>query len=160
MLLWIVLGVICTFVIAAVSIGVVSGSLARRPRRSVYDIEEAVDFVADRLAPEVTAEVSFEEVRSVLLYHCDYLAAKGVASERTADDIGTSLVVVPDDEPVAYILGRVTDGGLELSDDQVLMILDAETGYYEAIGAFGPRVIEPADPSGPPAAPDGQDPVR
>src|SRR3954447_17361764 len=140
MWLWIVLAVVCTFVIAAVSIGVVSNSLALRPRRSVYDLEEAVDFVADQLPPEVTAEVSFDEVRSVLLFHCDYLAAKGVASERTADDIGTALVVVPDDEPVAYILGRVEEAGLELTDEHVVMILDAETGYYEAIGAFGPRV--------------------
>ena len=139
MWLWVVLAVVCTFVIAAVSIGVVSGSLAQRPRRSVYDIEEAVDFVADRLPDEVTAEVSFDDVRSVLLFHCDYLAAKGVASERTADDIGTALVVVPDDEPIAYILGRVTEAGLDLSDEQVVTILDAETRYYEAIGAFGPR---------------------
>ena len=46
---WIVLSVIGVFVIAAVSIGVVSSSLAQRPRRSVYDLLEAVDFVADRL---------------------------------------------------------------------------------------------------------------
>lgn len=150
MWLWVVLGVVCTFVIAAVSIGVVSGSLARRPRRSVYDLEEAVDFVADLLPPGVTAEVSFDDVRSVLLFHCDYLAAKGVASGSTADDIGTALVVVPDDEPVAYVLGKVTEAGLELPDDHVVMILDAETRYYEAIGAFGPRVEGPTDPAAPP----------
>lgn len=150
MWLWIVLGVLCTFVIAAVSIGVVSGSLAQRPRRSVYDLEEAVDFVADRLPPELTAEVTYDEVRDVLLFHCDYLAAKGVASERTADDIGSGLVVVPDDEPVAYILGRVSDAGLELSDERVVMILGVESQYYEAIGAFGPRVADPTESSAPP----------
>ena len=143
---WIIAAALCTFVIAAVSIGVVSGSLARRPRRSVYDLEEAVDFVADRLAPEVTAEISFEDVRQVLLFHCEYLAEKGIASERTADDIGTALVVVPDDEPVAYVLGRVEAAEVPVTDDQVLAILDIETAYYEAIGAFGPRVSEPPDP--------------
>ncbi|CAN5400044.1 hypothetical protein BH10ACT3_BH10ACT3_02760 [soil metagenome] len=147
MWIWIVLGVIGTFVIAAVSIGVVSGSLAQRPRRSVYDLDEAVEFVADRLPEDVTAEVTFDQVRSVLLFHCDYLAEKGVASARTADDIGTALVVVPDDEPIAYILGRVTDEDVELSDEQVVMILDVETQYYEAIGAFGPMVDQPTDPA-------------
>lgn len=142
MLVWIVLGVICTFVIAAVSIGAVSGSLARRPRRSVYDIEEAVDFVADHLSPEVTAEVSFDEVHQVLLFHCDYLEDKGVASQKAADDIGSELVVVPDDEPVAYVLGAVEREGLGLTDEQVVQILDAETLYYEAIGAFGPPVAD------------------
>lgn len=143
---WILLAVLGVFVIAAVSIGVVSGSLAQRPRRSVYDLDEAVDFVADRLPDDLTAVVSYDDVRSVLLFHCDYLAAKGVASERTADDIGTALVVVPDDEPTAYVLGRVGDAGLALSDEDVVAILDAETDYYRAIGAFGPQLDEP-DPS-------------
>ncbi|MFN7150807.1 MAG: hypothetical protein ACK4V6_15190 [Microthrixaceae bacterium] len=146
MWLWVVLAVVGTFVIAAVSVGMVSGSLARRPRRSVYDIEEAVEFVADRLPDELTAQVSFDDVRSVLLFHCDYLAAKGVASERTADDIGSALVVVPDDEPTAYVLGKVTDAGLDLADDQVVQILDAELAYYQAIGAIGPQLDEPTEP--------------
>lgn len=143
---WVLLTALCVFVIAAVSIGVVSGSLARRPRRSVYDLEEAVDFVADRLPDDVTAVVSYEDVRSVLLFHCDYLAAKGIASERTADDIGTALVVVPDDEPTAYVLGKVESAGLSLGDEDVVAILDAELEYYRAIGAIGPQLDE-ADPT-------------
>jgi hypothetical protein len=143
---WILLSALCVFVVAAVSVGVVSGSLAQRPRRSVYDLEEAVEFVADRLPEELTASVSYDDVRSVLLFHCDYLAAKGVASERTADDIGSAMVVVPDDEPTAFVLGRVGEAGLELSDEDVVTILDAELGYYEAIGAIGPRLEEPEEP--------------
>ncbi len=142
---WIVLTAVLVFVIAAVSIGVVSGSLAQRPRRSVYDLDEAVDFVADRLPDELTAVVSYDDVRSVLLFHCDYLADKGIASERTADDIGTALVVVPDDEPTAYVLGKVGDAGLDLRDEDVVAILDAELSYYEAIGAIGPRLDDPTE---------------
>lgn len=150
MWLWIVLAVICTFLIAAVSIGVVSGSLAARPRRSVYDIEEAVEFVADRLPDDLTARISFDDVRSVLLFHCDYLADKGVASERTADDIGSALVVVPDDEPTAYVLGKVEAAGVDLSDADVVTILDVELEYYRAIGAIGPQLAEPIDPDAQP----------
>jgi hypothetical protein len=145
---WIVLAALGCFVIAAVAIGSVTGSLARRPRRSVYDIEEAVDFVAERLPDDVTAAVSYDDVRAVLLAHCDYLAAKGVASERTADDIGSGLVVVPDDEPLAFVLGRVGEEGLDVTDEQVVQILDVEERYYEAIGAIGPRVDSPPDPAG------------
>jgi len=140
MLIWIILLAIGTFVIAAAAIGSVTGSLATRPRRSVYDLEEAVDFVAERLTPEVTAQVSFDDVRSVLGAHCDYLAAMGVASERTADDIGESLVVVEDNEPVAWILGRLETDEVEVDDDSVLAILDVEQDYYRAIGAIGPAV--------------------
>lgn len=143
---WILLTALLVFVVAAVSIGVVSGSLARRPRRSVYDLEEAVDFVADRLPDELTATVSYDEVRAVLSFHCDYLFKKGVASGRTADDIGAAMVVVPDDEPTAFVLGKVTEAGLELSDEEVVAILDAEMGYYEAIGVIGPRLEGPDEP--------------
>jgi hypothetical protein len=143
---WILLSALCVFIIAAVSVGVVSGSLARRPRRSVYDLDEAVDFVADRLPEELTARVSYDDVRAVLGFHCDYLLAKGVASGRTADDIGTAMVVVPDDEPTAFVLGRVSEAGLELSDEDVVTILEAETAYYEAIGAIGPRLAAPDEP--------------
>jgi hypothetical protein len=143
MWLWVVLAVVLTFVIAAVSVGVVSGSLARRPRRSVYDLEEAVDFVADRLPEELTARLSYGDVRSVLVFHCDYLAMKGVASERTADDIGSSLVVVPDDEPTAFVIGKVEEAALQLSDGDVVAVLDAELEYYRAIGAIGAQLDDP-----------------
>ena len=146
MWLWIVLAAVGCFVIAAVTIGGVSGSLARRPRRSVYDLEEAVDFVAERLPDELTAELSYDDVRAVLLAHCDYLASKGVASARTADDIGAGLVVVPDDEPIAFILGRVEADGLAITDEQVVQVLNVETRYYRAIGAIGPEVSGPDAP--------------
>jgi hypothetical protein len=146
MWLWVVIAAVGTFVIAAATIGGVTGSLARRPRRSVYDLEEAVEFVAERLPDDVTSELSYDDVKAVLAAHCDYLAAKGVASEKTADDIGSGLVVVPDDEPVAWILGRLERDGVEVADDQVVAVLDVETRYYRAIGAIGPEVAGPPEP--------------
>lgn len=148
MWIWIALAAVTCFVIAAVTIGGVTGNLAARPRRSVYDIDEAVDFVADRLPDDLTAELSYDDVRSVLLAHCDYLEAKGVASEKAADDIGEALVVVPDDEPVAWVLGRLEELGVGIADADVVTVLDAEERYYEAIGAFGPRVAGPDDLDG------------
>lgn len=137
---WVILAAVVCFVIAAVTIGNVTGNLAARPRRSVYDIDEAVDFVADRLPDELTAQISYDDVRSVLLAHCDYLETKGVASAKAADDIGEGLVVVPDDEPLAWVLGRLEELGVGIADADVVTVLDAEERYYEAIGAIGPRV--------------------
>lgn len=140
MWIWIVLLAVGTFVIAAASIGSVTGTLAVRPRRSVYDLAEAIDFVADRLPPDLTAELSYQDVDAVLTAHCDYLAAKGVASPRAADDVGESLVVVADDEPVAWILGRLDERGVDVDDTHVVAVLEVEQRYYEAIGAIGPAV--------------------
>jgi hypothetical protein len=139
------LAVVTTFVIAAVSVGSTTAGLASRPRRSVYDLEEAVDRVAEALPPEVTAEVSFDDVRAVLGWYLDYLVAKGMASSRTADVIRDELVVVPDDELVGWILGRVDEAasgepGADLTDGQVVAILEANRGYERSIGAIGHEV--------------------
>jgi len=153
MWIWILLAAVACFVIAAVTVGGVTTNLAERPRRSVYDLDEAVDFVADRLPDELTAELSYDDVRAVLLAHCDYLEAKGVASEKAADDIGEGLVVVPDDEPVAWVIGRLEELGVAVADPDVVTVLDVEEQYYEAIGAIGPRVSGPDD-----LDPGGMDP--
>lgn len=145
MWIWILLAALMCFVIAAVTIGGVTGNLATRPRRSVYDIDEAVDYVADRLPDELTAELSYDDVRAVLLAHCDYLESKGVASQKAADDIGEGLVVVPDDEPLAWVIGRLEELGVDIADPHVVAVLDAEERYYEAIGAIGPMVSGPDD---------------
>lgn len=140
MWIWWLLLALGTFVIAAASIGWASGNLATRPRRSVYDLAEAVEYVAERLPPAITAQLSFDDVEAVLELHCDYLTEKGVASHRTAEDIGQALVVVGDDEPLAWILGRLDASGRDISDEQVAAVLQAERLYYEAIGAIGPEV--------------------
>jgi hypothetical protein len=143
--LFAVLAVITTFVIAAVSVGSTTAGLARRPRRSVYDLEEAVDRVAESLPVEISAQVSFDDVRAVLGWYLDYLAAKGMASTKAADVIGDELVVVPDDELVGWVLGRLDeapagDPGAELTDEQVVAILEANRGYERSIGAIGQEV--------------------
>ncbi|MFM7064760.1 MAG: hypothetical protein ACKO04_14925 [Actinomycetes bacterium] len=147
MFVWAALAAVGTFVIAAVAVGSVTGRLARSPRRSVYDLEEAVQFVAERLPSDLTAELSYDDVRAVLGFHCDYLADKGVASARTADEIGSGLVLVSDDEPLAYVLGRCEATSLDVSDAAVATVLEVEQGYYRAIGAIGPEVTGPEDPS-------------
>lgn len=136
------LAVLTTFVIAAVSIGSTTAGLAQRPRRSVYDLEEAVEWVADALPAPVTAEVTFDDVRAVLGWYVDYLVYKGMASPATAAAVGEELVLVPEDERVGWILGRADEAaegepGAELSDEQVLAILDANAGYEQSIGAVG-----------------------
>jgi hypothetical protein len=143
--LFVALATLTTFVIAAVSVGGVTARLSSRSRRSVYDLEEAVDFVADRLPPDVTAEITFDDVRAVLGWYVDYIREKGIASYRTADDPGAGLIVVGDDEQLAYVLGRVDDAenevpGALLTDEQVVAILAANEEYERSIGAIGPVV--------------------
>jgi len=144
--LFVVLSALAAFVVAAVSVGSVTARQAGKSRPAVYDLQAAVDHVADRLPADVTALLSYDDVRQVLLWHLDYLQTKGVASYRTDADVDGSLVVVTDDEPVAFIIGRADDAEIEITDEQIVAILQAQESYYQAIGAFGPEVGGPEDP--------------
>jgi hypothetical protein len=93
MFVWAALAALGTFVIAAVAVGSVTGRLARSPRRSVYDLDEAVVFVSERLPDELTAELSYDDVRAVLGFHCDYHIASYVAVCCAVLNTGECLVV-------------------------------------------------------------------
>lgn len=139
------LGALTTFMIAAVAVGAATGRQASRVRRAVYDVDAAVDYVADHLDGDVTADVSYDDVRAVLDMQIDYLRDKGVATYRIDDQAVGDLVVVSEDEPLARIIGLVghlAEGqpGSELTDEQVAQILDAEEHYRRSIGGYGPEV--------------------
>mgnify|MGYP000543890305 FL=1 len=135
--IFVVLCAVLSFVIAAVSVGAVTAQQATKMRPAVFDLDEAVAFVGDALSPEVTARISYEDVRTVLGWHIDFLADKGVASGSTDATVGPDLVLVDEAQAVAYILGRVDDSGTTLTDTDVVEILQAQQKYYVKIGAIG-----------------------
>lgn len=136
----VVLGGILVLVVALVAVGRETFTLGVQPKQAVFDLEEAVEYVAERLPEEVTAVLSFDDVRSILRWHLEYLRLRGVPDRREqgADDGET--IVVEDDEGVAYVLGRADEVGLEVTDAEVLLVLEHETAYFEAIGAIGGEV--------------------
>jgi hypothetical protein len=139
------LAVLCTFVIAAVSVGGVTAQLAARSRRSVYDLAEAEEIVADLLPPEVSGEITFEDLRAALGWYVEFLQLRGIASTRGGDDPGSGLIVVDEEQALAFVLGRVEAAkvdqpGAGLTDDQVFAILAANRSYERSIGLIGDPV--------------------
>jgi hypothetical protein len=138
----IVVAVLVVVAIAVVTIGAVVGRLSVEAPVSVFDEDEAVDWIADRLPFEVAAQRSHDDVRDLVLWHLEYLEAKGVATE-TAFEAIPDAVVVAEDDGLAYVIGKAADAGLEVDDVQILAVLETERDYLEAIGAIGPRVADP-----------------
>ncbi|MBI2706695.1 MAG: hypothetical protein HYX32_15595 [Actinobacteria bacterium] len=81
-----VLTALVVIVIGLVAVGRVTLTLAEQPRPSSYELDEAVEFVADHLPDAATAQLSYDEVRSILSLHLDYLEVKGVAFEQGTVD--------------------------------------------------------------------------
>lgn len=148
-MLLVILGALLVFAIAAAAVGTTARRLAVEPPKNFFDVEEAVEYVADRLPDEVTARCSYDDVREVIYAHLRYLKRMGLAAEGTPailEDEGESgPVVVADDEAVAWVLGQV-EGTVDLDDVGILLIIDAELDYLRAIGAIGPAVPEPGEP--------------
>lgn len=142
--------------VALVAIGREAFTLGHQPQQAHFDLDEAVAFVADRLPDSVTARLSYDDVRSVLRWHIEYLRDRGVPARRDLTRGGP--VVVEDDEGVAYVLMRAEADGLDVTDIEVAIVLEVELEYFGAIGAIGPEVadplaaLEPGDGGEPPAA--------
>ena len=129
------MAVVLVVVIALVAVGREAFTLSAQPKQAHYDLEEAVEFVADRLPDEVTAVLTYDDVRSILRWHLEYLRDRGVPVRR--DQLEGGPVVVEDDEGIAWVLGQADEVGLEVTDAEVAIVLETELLYFEAIGAIG-----------------------
>ncbi|WP_419917584.1 hypothetical protein [Candidatus Poriferisocius sp.] len=150
MALLLVLAAVLVVGLAAYAVMRVSSRLAHTRARAVYDLVEAVDFVATELPHELAAKLSHEDVEAILLWHLDHLRRRGAATYGRADTTATAAegreeaVVTSDDDSVDYVLARATESGRDIDALDVVVVLDLEGQYLRAIGAIGPPATEPS----------------
>jgi hypothetical protein len=132
-----------TFAIAAGTIGREAHRLDAVAPRAVYNLDEAVDFVSDRLPADSQARLTPLEVEALLVAHLRWLHEQGLQPDKAVDhrqDITDHEVVITDDSLVAYLLGAAEEAGVELLDDvDAVNVVDAHLAYFDAIGAVGPQ---------------------
>jgi hypothetical protein len=137
-----VIAAVATFAIAAGTIGREAHRLDAVAPRAVYQVDEAVDFVSDRLPPESQARLTPGEVEALLIAHLRWLHEKGLQPDK-ADEARQEIdeqVVISEDALVAYLLAEADEAGVELLDDvDAVNVVDAHLAYFEAIGAVGPQ---------------------
>ena len=122
--------------------------MAHTRTRAVYDLFEAVDFVAERLPDELSAKLSYDDVQEILLWRLDHLRLQGSATYGRADVTATEAenldeeVVTSDDDSVDYVLAKATESERDIDALDVVIVLDLESQYLKAIGALGPPAEE------------------
>lgn len=139
----VVLAAVAVVVIALVAVGRVTGQLASAPPQVRYDLPEALEFVSSALPGDVTAQVSYVQVEAVLRAHLDYLNANDLL-DGVRYATGHGLIVVADDETLAYLLEREERGEWGVTPEQVTAILEAHLTYLESVGVIGTAVPDPA----------------
>ena len=101
--------------------------------------------MAERLPDDVTAELSFDDVEAVLAPTATTWPTRASRRSGPRTTSGPGSWWCPTTSRSRTSSGEIDDAGLEITDEQVVAVLDAETRYYEAIGAIGPRVEGPDD---------------
>jgi hypothetical protein len=158
--LFLIVGLVIVVVIGLVVLGRETARLADVARPAVFDLTEAVDFIADRLPEATQTRISHDDVRWVLLADADLLEdataelppdhdtsgsddaddrTDGEADEGAAADDEPQRQVVDEDAAVARILDLADQSGRDLADEDIVAVLDGRLAYLEAIGAIGPE---------------------
>jgi hypothetical protein len=133
------------FAIAAVAVGREARRLDAVAPRAVYEIEDAVEFVAGRIPADSQARLTFDDLRQLLRAHLRWLHHKGLQPADVIDrrqDIGDE-VVVDEDTVTAWLLAEAERRDIEVLEDvDVYHVVRAHMDYFEAIGAVGPQADE------------------
>jgi hypothetical protein len=142
---FVIAAAVVVFAIAAGVVGREAHRLDAVAPRSVYLIDEVVEFVAEYLPRETQARLTPAELEQLLTFHMRWLHAKGLQPTNVIDrrqDIDT-LVIVGEDDLTAYLLAESERNGIEIIDDvDVVNVVDAHLAYFEAIGAVGPKAVD------------------
>ena len=137
-ILFAVIVAVVVFAIAAFVIGREARRLDAVPPRPVFDINEAVAWVADHLPFEMSAVLSHDDVRRIIDLNLEYFRTKGVSGNGSSPHL-EGPVVVGGAETVDWVLARAESLGTNYTAAQVHAVLDAQMSYLEAIGAIGPE---------------------
>ena len=131
----VVVVVLVVFAVAALAIGRESRRLARERHLPTYRLPEAVEYVADRLAPDVAGRLTHEDVTRLLGWHLEEL-------QRQADEGDEAAVVgravVADDPGLVAVVERATAAGLEVDVEAAAAVLSLQLDYLQALGALSP----------------------
>ena len=130
------------FAIAAGVIGREAHRLDGVAPRAVYILEQAVDFVAERLPAETQARLTLAELDKLLKIHLAWLHEHGLQPRDVIDrpqDISQT-IVVGEETLTAFLLGEAAKAKVEVLEDvDVVYVVRAHLDYFEAIGAVGPN---------------------
>ena len=101
--------------------------LADRAPSVLYEVDEAIEFVASALPDEVSARLSYEDVEALLGWQVVHLAGRE----------GEGEVDIVDDRVVADLVRMAADDGRDIHEADVRAVLAAEVAYLAAVGAVG-----------------------
>lgn len=136
--LFVIAGVLVV-VIGLVAIGRETSRLAGTARPAVFELEEAVAYIADRLEMPAAGRLTPADVRWMLQADAELLEDATAHPERV--ELGAE--VLDEDATLARLLHAAELDGRDYVADDVLAVLTVLARYLRDIRAVGPRADLP-----------------
>ena len=135
-----VITLLVIFAIAAGAVGREAQRLDALPARPVFDPDEATTWIAERLPPQVTAQLSYAELGRIVHWTLELLRQRAAVARTSGEvpDLGAP-AVIDLDTAVDYSITEAMGIGVELHRDDVRAAVEQVLAYLETIGAIGPE---------------------
>ena len=154
--LFLTLGVVLVAGIAMYAVGSAVGRLEASALPAVLEVDDAVDWIADRLPDEAAGQLSRDDVVDVVGWYLESFAEVGLAASHGQElgdgalsDDAEGRVVAPLDDALDHVVARGLERRDPLNAVAVAMVADLLGTYLEAMGAIGRPVGGPANPTAP-----------
>ncbi len=119
-------------VVGLVFVGDAVGKTSAMPDHIVVDSHEAIEFCAEALPVEITATLSYDELRRVIRLHLEWVQAYHWSPEGQAD----GPVIFEEFDPLDYVMERIDLTRIDASREQAAAVIQAHSAYLQVVGAI------------------------
>jgi hypothetical protein len=155
--LFFALGALLVVGIALVAVGSAVGRLSGTLRPAVLEVDDAADWIAERLPAEAAGQLSLDDVVAVVGWYLEVFDEAGLATEH-GQELGDAAVgkgpdvgnrTAPLDGILEHVVARGLERGEPLDAVSVAMVADLLGTYLRELGAFGSPAVPPdGNPAG------------
>ena len=133
------LAAVLVIVIALVFVGDAVGKTSAMPDQIVLDVHEAINFCAEALPSDVTATMTFDELRRLLRLHLEWIQAYHWSPEGSSD----GPILFEEFDALDYVMERADVTDLDVERDHAAAVIEAHSSYLQVMGAI--HIEDPVD---------------
>jgi|TARA_B100001971_G_C18133672_1_gene506292 hypothetical protein len=141
--IFIVVGVLVVLAVGFVAVGSALGRLEATVQPAVFEVDDVVDWLAERLPDEAARQLSRSDVVVIVGWYLDYFGSVGLATRHgqelgeAAIDEGTDRVVARLDDALEVLVARGMEEPEPLDSVSVAVVADLLGVYMAEVGAIG-----------------------
>lgn len=145
---FLLVGTVLVVAVGFVAVGSAVGRLESSASPAVLEVDDAVDWVAERLPEEAATVLRRDEVVEIVGWWLEFVAEAGLSTEH-GEELGEEALRASDgttvadlDAAVDHVVARSLDRSEPLDSVAVVVVLDLLVTYLSEVGAIGGRVAE------------------